>query len=165
MTRIHITGNAGSGKSTLAKHIGCSLDLPVSGLDEVVWSPGWKKTPMDERETLEESLVAEPSWVIEGVSGIVRKAADVVILLDVSRPISYYRCAKRNWRYLFRSRPGLPPRCPEILIVPRLVRLIWNFPLRIQPQILADMQRAPARFFHVTNDHDLDAVLAELGVR
>ncbi len=164
MSRIHITGNAGSGKSTLADALGASLGLPVRGLDEIVWSPGWKKTRIEQREALERALISEPDWVIEGVSQTVRKAADVVIFLDVARPTSYWRCAKRNWRYLFRSRPGLPAHCPEILIIPRLVRLIWNFPRIVRPQILSDMRASDARCFHVSNTTELSAALSELGV-
>ena len=162
--RIHATGNAGSGKSTLAALIGESLGLPVKGMDEIVWMPGWEKTPAEERKVLEKALISGSSWVIDGVSPTVRSAADVVIFLDVSRPTSYFRCAKRNWRYMFRSRPGLPPHCPEILIVPRLIRLIWNFTARVKPQILADMQQAKGQFFHVTNKNELNTVLHELGV-
>ena len=104
----------------------------------IVWQPGWQKTPPDERERLEGELIEQPAWVIGGVSPRVRKAADVVIYLDVSRPTAYYRCAKRNWRYLFRSRPELPEHCPEILILPTLCKMIWRFPTRVAPQILAD---------------------------
>ncbi|MFT7214503.1 MAG: adenylate kinase family enzyme, partial [Granulosicoccus sp.] len=43
--RIHVTGDAGSGKTTLGKKIGAELNLPVFGLDQVVWQPGWTKTP------------------------------------------------------------------------------------------------------------------------
>jgi adenylate kinase family enzyme len=163
--RIHITGNAGSGKSTLAAHIGAELDLPVSGLDSIVWRSGWQKTPPEVRMSLESALVAKPRWVIEGVSKTVRQAADVVILLDVSRAVAYGRCARRNWRYLLRSRPGLPPGCPELLIVPRLMRLIWNFPGCVQPDILADMAQSTGQFLHVRGAVELRQALTGIGVR
>lgn len=163
MTRIHITGNAGSGKTTLAARIGASLNLPVFGLDDIVWLPGWEKTPLVEREIRLHSLVLRQSWVIEGVSNTVRQAADIVIFLDVSRPRAYYRCAMRNWRYLFRSRPGLPPNCPEFLIIPRLCRLIWKFPVKIQPQILAEMRASQTDFYHVKNSKELEIALQRLG--
>jgi adenylate kinase family enzyme len=165
MTRIHITGNAGSGKSTLAAQLGASLSIPVFGLDKIVWMPGWKKVSPNERQRLERSLVSRSSWVIEGVSKTVREAADVVILLDVGRPTAFLRCAKRNWRYLFHSRPGLPPNCPEILIIPRLSHLIWKFPRDIQPQIVSDMRDSRARSFHVRNAKDLELTLAQIGVK
>jgi len=162
--RIHITGNAGSGKTTLAEHIGQALDLPVFGLDAIVWSPGWRKTPSEVRDVQEAELVAQPQWVIEGVSGLVREAADVVIVLDVDRLTSLVRCAKRNWKYLFRSRPGLPARCPELLIVPRLCRIIWRFPERVLPTILADAHSGQAQYFRVRNAVEQRAALLTLGI-
>jgi hypothetical protein len=57
---------------------------------------------------------------------VVRESADLIVFLDYPRWVSFWRCAKRNWRYLFRSRPGLPENCPEIRIVPTLIRIIWQ---------------------------------------
>ena len=136
MTRILIAGNAGSGKSTLAERLGASLGLPVYGLDEIVWRPGWRKSPAEWRRDREAEIVARPCWIIDGVSRTVLDAADHVIFLDCSRTTSFVRCARRNWKYLFRSRPGLPERCPEILIIPRLIKIIWGFPTNVRPGIL-----------------------------
>lgn len=162
--RIHTTGNAGSGKTTLASHVGQALNIPVYGLDEIVWQPGWMKTPTEQRQRLEHALVSRPEWVIEGVSATARKVAEIVILLDVTRPVAYFRCARRNWRYLLRSRPGLPPDCPEIQILPRLCRIIWRFPRTVQPQIIADVQSATGRLRHVSSPSELSAALAEIGI-
>ena len=163
MTRIFITGNAGSGKSTLARRIGTSFGIPVQGLDQVVWRPGWRKTGPDERAAAESALIAPAAWVIEGVSWDVMEAADLVIFLDVSRRTSYLRCAGRNWRYLFRSRPGLPENCPEVLIIPELIRIIWRFPKRVRPRILSALGERPTRSRIVRNRADLDQLLQELG--
>ena len=54
--KIHVTGNAGSGKTTLAAEIGSMLDLPVYGLDSVVWKEGWVITPKEERAAKENEL-------------------------------------------------------------------------------------------------------------
>ena len=161
MPRIHVTGNAGSGKTTFARRLGDLLDEPVYGLDDIVWRPGWQKTPAEERRALEIELVERPSWIIEGVSPIVRQAAEVIILLDVSRLVALGRCAKRNWRYLFRSRPGLPPGCPEWKIVHRLCRLIWRFPEHVQPEILAEASRRAVTFKHARTRAEFEEVLAD----
>lgn len=165
MCRVHITGNAGSGKSTLAARIAGSLDVPVFGLDSVVWEPGWRKTPLEKLQNKVDELVARPSWVIEGVSKKVRNAADVVIFLDVSRRLCFLRCAKRNWRYLFHGRPELPARCPEILIIPRLIKLIWAFPERVRPRIIDDMANSDRRSYVVRSQSDLRAALDGLDIR
>ena len=161
MTRNFITGNAGSGKSTLAATLGRSLGLPVHGLDQIVWRPGWRKSPADWRKGSEAELVARPHWVIDGVSRTVLDAADYVIFLDVSRATSFTRCARRNWKYLFRSRPGLPENCPEFLIIPRLMKIIWRFPINVRPGILdalADREGA----FVVRDKAGLDRAVAEI---
>lgn len=113
---------------------------------------------------MEDALVAQAHWVIEGVSKRVREAADVVIFLDASRPVCFRRCAARNWRYLFRSRPGLPERCPEILIVPYLIKLIWAFPERVRPRILDDLAKGGKRAYRVSLPSDLRAALDDLKV-
>ena len=124
--KINITGSAGAGKTSWAKHFGNALDLPVHHLDAVVWQPGWKKTPPELRKRLERELVQQSDWVIDGVSDFVRAEADLVVVLAVSRWRCLRRAIWRNLPYLFRSRPELPSGCPEILIFPTLVRMIWR---------------------------------------
>lgn len=165
MTKIHITGNAGSGKSTLASEIGRSLGLPVYGLDSIVWMPRWQKTPAETRRKKEDALTARDNWVIEGVSKSVRDKADMVIFLDAGRYHCLFRCMKRNWKYLFSSRPGLPPKCPEILILPHLIGLIWAFPRRARPSILKDMAATEKQSYLIRSQGDLHALLNDLNVQ
>jgi adenylate kinase family enzyme len=162
--RIFVTGNAGSGKSTRARKIASDRGLPFHGLDHIVWRPGWRKTSTDERDRLIRQLTAGQCWVIDGVSRVAQAEADVVVFLDVPRRISFWRVAKRNWRYLFRSRPGLPPACPEILILPTLCRIIWNFPDLVRPGIVERGREASGtkHFFHVKSKDDLAEALTAL---
>lgn len=134
--RLHITGNAGSGKTTLALKLGQTLKLPVASLDSVVWKKGWVPASMQERTIGEQRLINGESWIIEGVSKTVRESADYTIFLDIPRLVCLFRCIKRNFPYLFKSRPELPENCPEILIIPQLLKLIWAFPKRARPTIL-----------------------------
>jgi len=136
---VYITVNAGSGKSTFARNIGKALGINVYGLDKIIWSEGWKKKPLYERKRLEEELVSKSQWIIEGVSSIARQASDLIIFLDFPRSVCYLGCIKRNWRYLFTSRPNLPDNCPEIKIVPTLIKIIWCFPYVAKPVIINDI--------------------------
>jgi len=78
--RIHITGNAGSGKTTLSKKLGQALDSPVSSLDGVVWKEGWVIASKEEKVLGEQELMrSSNSWVIEGVSRVVRDNSDVLV--------------------------------------------------------------------------------------
>lgn len=164
MKRLLVTGNAGSGKSTLARQIAAQLDIPCHSLDRVIWQSGWKKTPSCEKARLIHELTQQDRWVIGGVSSEVQSVADTVIFLDVPRKVSFLRVTKRNWRYLFRSRPGLPAGCPEILIIPTLFRIIWNFPSKIRPRILEQAHQAQdsQQFFHLKIAADLGEFLARL---
>lgn len=159
--RIHVTGNAGAGKSTLAKRLGEITGLPVHGLDKIVWQPGWNKTPVEERRVLEASLITGSYWIIEGVSSSVREAADLIVFLDYPRSICAWRCAKRNWRYLFRSRPDLPPQCPELLVLAKLIKIIWNFSRTVRPKIIAEIYKggSGASFIHLKDNQELKKFL------
>jgi adenylate kinase family enzyme len=160
--RIHITGNAGSGKSTFAKNIGDILGLHVYGLDKIVWKEGWEKTPLHERKSLEEEISEKPQWIIEGVSSIARQAADITIFLDFPRSVCYLRCVKRNWRYLFSSRPGLPDNCPEIKIIPTLAKIIWQFPYMAKPIIINEMDMENKRIITISSNDKISQFVKKL---
>ena len=86
------------------------------------------------------------------------------MFLDLPRRLCFLRAMKRNARYLYRSRPELPPRCPEILIVPTLIRIIWNFPAKIRPRILAQAIHFEGSqdFFHIRRASDIPQCLEVL---
>jgi len=161
--RINVTGNAGAGKTTLAARLGEALRVPVFSLDSVVWKPGWQKTPPDERRAAEHELVARPSWVIDGVSTTVRQASDLVVFLDVSRSVCAWRGLKRNLRYFTRTRPGLPDGCPEWQILPRLLGIVWRFPLNAGSAIRQEAEQHPSRYRIVRRLDDASALVEDLG--
>lgn len=140
--RIHVTGNAGAGKTTLARKLGAELSLPVIHLDQVVWAPGWKKVPPRAQQEALIRITRPDLWIIEGVSDIARKQADIVIFLDTPRHVCIWRCAKRNVRYLFKSRPELPVNCPEWRIWPKLLNIIWRFPTLVGERIRDEANRS-----------------------
>ncbi len=162
MTKILVTGNAGSGKSTLARKIARSQNIPFFSLDKIVWKEKWQKAPSDEILQKTNVLIKKDNWVIDGVSYEVMAAADQVIFLDVPRKVSYWRTTKRNYKYLFRSRPDLPPHCPEILIIPKLIKIIWRFPVRVKPKILQEKERRSDSFVHITSKAELRKFLESL---
>lgn len=159
MNRILVTGNAGSGKSTLAKQLAESLDIPLYGLDKIVWQERWQKTPREERQRAIQRITKHKRWIIEGVDFAVMDKADAIVFLDCPRWKCYVRIVKRNWKYLFRSRPELPPRCPEILIIPTLIKIIWQFPKNVKPAILSKRASTDQRFIHVKNQKDIEQLV------
>lgn len=105
MKRVVILGPGASGKSALAKRLGEITGLPVIELDKVFWRPGLLATPRDQWVVLQEKLVTEDGWIMDGDLGaydaveVRLRAADTVIFLD----FSLIRCA---WRAIRRSREG-----------------------------------------------------------
>lgn len=103
MRRVVVLGPGASGKSTLAAHLSEITGLPVIELDKVFWLPGLIATPRDQWIKLQERLVEENDWIIDGHLGpydaveVRLHAADTVIFLD----FSLVRCA---WRAIRRSR-------------------------------------------------------------
>lgn len=136
--RIHVTGNAGAGKTTLATALGERLNLPVFYLDSIVWQSGWVKTTAAERQPQELAWCTQEAWIIEGVSPLARQHADRVLVLDTPAWQCLWRAGKRNLPYAFRSRPGLPPNCPEIKILPQLLRIITRFDSTVRQDLLGE---------------------------
>ncbi len=163
MNRVLVTGNAGSGKSTTAKRIAGTIGVPCYGLDKIVWKEGWEKaSPLERNEKISE-LIKQKSWIIDGVNDGIMGAADTIIFLDIPRRVCFRKVAVRNWRYLFKSRPGLPENCPEILIIPTLVKNIWLFPSRVRPKIMGEkLKRSPSNFIHIQNMADLENYLQSI---
>ena len=139
--RIHITGNAGAGKTTLAKELASQLDLPIFHLDAIIWKTGWRKTPRQERDQAISSITSNPHWVIDGVSEMVREKADIVVYINTSRYSCMFRCIKRCLTFGFSTRSELPNGCPELSILFRVIKLVWDFPSIVGDQILAESKQ------------------------
>ena len=117
-------GPGGAGKSTFGARLGEVTGLPVVELDKAFWGPGLVPTPPDEWATVQEELVARPDWILDGDLGPYDvleprlRAADTVILLDLSR----WRCA---WRALRRSRERAD-----------FWRWLWTWRRKYRPKLL-----------------------------
>ena len=101
--RVVIIGRGASGKSTLARQLSEITGLPVIELDKIFWRPGLLATPRNQWIVIQERLVSNDGWIMEGDLGphdaveVRLRAADTIILLD----FSLVRCA---WRAIRRSR-------------------------------------------------------------
>jgi adenylate kinase family enzyme len=159
--RINVTGSAGAGKTTYARRFAQALDLPVHHLDSIVWQPGWKKTPLETRAQMELEMTSQSTWVIDGVSDHVRRQADLVVVLDTPWFRCLFRAMRRSLPYLFRSRPLLPEKCPEILILPKLFRMIVTYPRTLKPVLTRESTQS-TKYVFLKTQADYRAILAGL---
>lgn len=165
MNKIMITGNAGSGKTTLSYKLAQLLNRQdVICLDKIVWKPGWILVDKEKKE-LELAIIAKMQfWIVDGVSKTILEAADTIIFLDYPRRVCYWRAFRRNCKYIFKSRPELPARCPEVLIVGSLIKIIWNFPAIVKPNILRHINEnlQKKNIFCIANDSELEVMMDEI---
>jgi adenylate kinase family enzyme len=143
--RIMIIGGSGSGKSTLARQIGAAMGLPVVHIDPMYWAPGWAQRPAEETRALSLAAAAGEAWVFEGnhVETMDARAerADLIVFLDLPRGLRLARVVWRSVRHYGRSRPDMPPDCPERLDLDFLRTFVWGYDTRSRPRALAVLAR------------------------
>ncbi len=123
LTRVVILGRGGAGKSTLTRRLGEITGLRVVEIDKVFWQPGLAAMARDQWVAVQQKLVAEKGWILDGDLGpydaveVRLRAADAVIFLDFSLARCAWRAFRRSreradfwlwlWRYRRKSRPML----------------------------------------------------------
>lgn len=146
MRRVMIVGQPGAGKSTLAREIGAITHLPVFHIDLIHWRSGWIERSGDEKDALCAEVHARERWVFEGGRSSTwpeRLArADTLIWLDVAWPWRLWRIVWRTLRRHGRSRPDLPPGCPERLTT-EFLGYVWRTRTSARERLRALYDRAP----------------------
>jgi adenylate kinase family enzyme len=138
MRKIVVIGCGGAGKSTFSRQLGSLLGLPVTHLDQLFWHPGWVPTEDSEWREIQQRLVAEGTWVMDGNYGssvdIRLQAADTVVFLDFPRRVCLARVIRRT--LASRGRDTQAPGCPD-RIDRSFLSWIWNFRRVTRPRMLA----------------------------
>lgn len=139
MRRVVIIGCAGSGKSTLARALAARTGLPAIHLDRHYWRPGWVEPPRDEWLAQAAALAAGERWIMDGQYGgtlpLRLARADTLVFLDMGMPLCLMRVLRRTAAGYGRTRPELPPDCPERLDWPFL-KYIWSYRRTHRPRML-----------------------------
>lgn len=163
--RIMIFGRPGSGKSTFAYLLSKKLNLPLHHLDKHFYKENWAERPYQEFITIQENIVASPTWIIDGNNTRSLELrygnADLVLYFNYPRHICYYRIFKR----LFYKNPALEDRaagCHETVQL-SLLRYMWSFETRINKPIQKLKSCYPdTRFVEITSDKQLATFLAKI---
>lgn len=100
MQRLLIVGTSGSGKSTLARAAAERLGLPFIASDDYWWEPGWRPASDDAVRSRVQEVASQSAWVLESNFDSCRDflwpRADLIVWLDFSRPVVFWRVLRRN---------------------------------------------------------------------
>lgn len=137
MKKVLILGSCGSGKSTIARKISKELNLPLIGLDQCYWKPGWTSTPREEWRNKVKEFVKRDKWIIEGnyrnTLDIRLPACDTIIMFDVNRFICFWRILKRA---IFKDRVDPIAGCNSIITFELIKWVLWDYPEKAKKDAL-----------------------------
>ena len=151
MNKIAIIGLPGSGKSTFALSLSKKLNLPVFYLDSYMFVQGTNGIKKDKKEfaKIEEALVDQEKWIIEGCSLSTLETrfqkADLVIYLKPSRLTCIFRLFKRA---LFSKKILKGTGC-YFGINLRIIKYLWTFEKEKGPSIYNLAKKYPQTKFRV----------------
>ncbi|MBX9830815.1 hypothetical protein K2X40_02575 [Candidatus Babeliales bacterium] len=166
--RIAILGCSGTGKTTLARNLGTLLNLPVHHLDRYYWQPGWQASDHQMFKNVHQKLCIEPRWIIDGNQTLTQpercKHADVIIFLDFSRHIYWWRVVTRWFAFRNKQRPDLAPGCRDSLNR-HFITYILNFKTTWRPIVLRNLEeqkRAGKTIIVLHSPHEASVLLKKL---
>lgn len=134
MTKILVSGNAGAGKSSLGKLLAKRHQLPLYGLDKIVWKEGWVKTPKEERGNLEREILSQERCAFNVITRFIKNGLG--------------------------SRPELPKNCPEYIGFLKALKTNFIFHKVTKPWLLDETQRnSKAKFIHIKNYRELNHII------
>ena len=99
-TNVLIIGSSGAGKSTLARKLSSITGLRHIELDSLYWRANWTPCPRDQYVASADQLTRQPGWIVDGnykaSEDLIWSRADVVIWLNYSFPIVFWRALRRT---------------------------------------------------------------------
>ena len=123
----------GAGKSAMGRQLSESTGVPFVELDAIFWNDQVQPKSRNEWIELQQRLVQDDSWILEGDLGpydspeVRIEAADTIILIDLPR----WRCI---WRSALRSRQRMD-----------YWRWVRSWRRTYRPQLMAIIERSGSR--------------------
>jgi len=160
MKRVLIVGTSGVGKTTLTMQLAEMTGLPVTHLDMLAWTAGWKRRPIEDFERDLDKVLAGERWLVDGnyIASLPQRAdkADTIILIDLPLWQCLVRVFRRWWKNRGQQRHDLPEGCLEPLPW-TFLKWVLSAPPRHQ-QLWKDIAAANRQitFHHFTNAGQVD---------
>lgn len=167
MKTIAIIGCPGSGKTTFSRKLAGKTGLPLIHLDFYYHQKKYNYHENKEawRAKVRE-LVKGKEWIIDGNYSSTFEArfavADIVLWIDLPRPLVLYRLFKRRLQYRSSVRPDMPPEWKE-KIDREFFWYVWKFNKRYKPKIHDVMQKYPdTKVVKLCSQRDIDEYLRKV---
>jgi hypothetical protein len=110
--RVLVLGCPGAGKTRFSREVARKSGLPLHHLDDYYWGPGWSRPDADRWISIQQALVAEPCWIVEGnymaTVPIRVRRADLIVIIEASTLTCITRVIRRVWQIRRGRREDLP---------------------------------------------------------
>ena len=140
MARILIIGNAGGGKSVLARKLAAKRGLPYREIDAIVWKPGWVMAPQEEYDAAHAALIADESWVLDGLgwthslpARFVR--ATEIIMIDMPIWMHFWLAAERQFQWAHGKLENPVAGIAEMPTTRDMFQSLWETDQEMVPEI------------------------------
>lgn len=168
MKRAVVIGNSGGGKSTLARRLASAWKCNPVEIDGLLWQHGWQLTPVEIYNAEHARLIAEESWIIDGLGRLdsiparLTRATDIV-LVDLPLWMHFWLAAERQIRWSAGTIENPPAGLTQMPSTEALFRTIWDVDQNWMPEIrklVALEEQRGKRIFRLGSMADLDGFAA-----
>lgn len=151
-----IFGKPGSGKSTFAQELASITKLPLFHLDQLCYEKGWRKKSFEEIKKLQNDILQQPMWIIEGnrLEHIIQRfeAADLIVFMCPS----WHICIKRIISRARNKNNLASPEATATKITWKMLKSILLYDYRVNRFIKRFKQPSHhTHFIEIHSDKDL----------
>jgi len=164
MKRVVIIGNSSGGKSTLARRLSSAWKCSHVEIDGLLWQPGWKLTPVEAYNAEHARLIAEETWIIDGLGRLDSIAARLaratdIMLIDMPLWMHFWLAAERQIQWSRGALAHPPAGLTNMPSTEVLFRTIWEVDQNWMPEIrrlVSCEERQGKQIFRLGSISDVD---------